>query len=83
MNLSPDVIVTETDTGTVLLDERTGRYWTLNPTGGAVLRLLVDGRTPEEAAGELARRHPAFADRIAQDVRALVGSLLEEKVMVP
>ncbi|GAA2410136.1 hypothetical protein GCM10010191_18580 [Actinomadura vinacea] len=67
----------------VLLNERTGRYWSLNQTGRAVLLSLMDGRGPEDAVEDLARRYPSFADRIAQDVEALVRSLLEEKVVLP
>ncbi|WP_019629984.1 lasso peptide biosynthesis PqqD family chaperone [Actinomadura atramentaria] len=83
MRLSPDVTATETGAGLVLLDERTGRYFTLNPTGRAVLRLLLAGRGPQEAAADLARRFPEFADRIDRDVDALVRSLLAAKVVVP
>ncbi|QFG20277.1 lasso peptide biosynthesis PqqD family chaperone [Actinomadura sp. WMMB 499] len=83
MRLSPDVTVTESGRDLVLLNAKTGRYWTLNQTGGAVLHLLMDGRSPADAAEELTRRHPAFADRIGRDVDAVVRSLLDEKVMLP
>ena len=36
-SLSPHVTMTETEHGTVLLDERTGRYWALNATGTTVI----------------------------------------------
>jgi hypothetical protein len=83
MRLSPKVTVTDTGDGMVLLNERTGRYWSLNATGRAVLRLLLDGRTPDDAVEELARRYPESAGGIAADVHALVRSLVEEKVMLP
>ncbi|MFC6881932.1 MULTISPECIES: lasso peptide biosynthesis PqqD family chaperone [Actinomadura] len=83
MKLSPDVSATDADTGMVLLDERTGRYWTLNQTGSDVVRLLLAGCTAEEAADELAARHPSFADRIADDVEALIASLVEARVILP
>ncbi|KNB54284.1 hypothetical protein AC230_05540 [Streptomyces caatingaensis] len=59
----------------VLLDERRGRYWQLNGTGALVLRALLDGATPEEAAALLARTHPVSRDRAAADVAALLEHL--------
>ncbi|USA02001.1 hypothetical protein NCG97_17145 [Streptomyces lydicamycinicus] len=49
---------TDTDDGTVLLNERTGRYWQLNATGGQVLRQLLDGH---EAPGSPPRSRPGTA----------------------
>jgi hypothetical protein len=83
MALSPDVTVTDTGTGMVLLNERTGRYWTLNHTGRTVMRALMDGRAVQDAIDELAARHPEHADQVADDVRALMVSLAEAQVVVP
>ncbi|RFU37949.1 lasso peptide biosynthesis PqqD family chaperone [Actinomadura logoneensis] len=83
MRLSPDMVVTDTGTDLVLLNERTGRYFSLNGTGRAVLLALADGSTPEDAAEDLTRRHPDAAERIAADVPALVEALLREKVLLP
>jgi hypothetical protein len=81
MRLSPDVTMTETEHGMVLLDERTGRYWTLNATGAAVIRLLLDGGTVDDAVTTLRERHPDSADRVTADVAAFVRSLREADVM--
>lgn len=77
MNLSlrPDVTATDTDDGLILLDQRNGRYWQLNPTGAAVLRELLDGHSLQEAADGLARRSPKSAGRALADVQALVEAL--------
>lgn len=71
MNLAPDVTVTEADGGLVLLDERRGRFYQLNPAGATALRLLLDGRPDEEVAAALG--DPA---RALPDVRALTDALL-------
>ncbi|MGH8887721.1 MAG: PqqD family peptide modification chaperone [Egibacteraceae bacterium] len=42
----------------VLLDERSGRYRQLNTSGALVLRVLLDGATPQKAAKTLATRCP-------------------------
>lgn len=77
----PHVSITETDTGLVLLDERTGRYWTLNRTGATVVRLLFDGGTPEEAVAALRSEHPSAAERITEDVQRFLVSLKEARVV--
>ncbi|MEV5627698.1 PqqD family peptide modification chaperone [Streptomyces sp. NPDC052507] len=41
--LAPTVHATATETGMVLLDEQSGRYWQLNPSGAFILRALLDG----------------------------------------
>ncbi|MFC0114005.1 lasso peptide biosynthesis PqqD family chaperone [Kibdelosporangium aridum] len=54
LELREDVSLTDTDYGTVLLDERSGEYWMLNPTAALVLRTLLAGGTSEDAANQLA-----------------------------
>lgn len=43
LRLRPDTATTDTDDGLVLLDECTGGYWQLNPTGADVLHALLAG----------------------------------------
>ncbi|MFI6520358.1 lasso peptide biosynthesis PqqD family chaperone [Spirillospora sp. NPDC050679] len=83
MKLSPGVSAADTDGGMVLLDERTGRYWTLNPTGRIVIRALLDGGTAADAAAELARRFPAAADRTARDVDGVLEALRQAELVIP
>ncbi|MFI1015791.1 PqqD family peptide modification chaperone [Streptomyces sp. NPDC020965] len=37
----------------VLLDERSGRDWQLNPTGALILRTLLDGNTADDVVRRL------------------------------
>ena len=75
VQLRADVSTADTDDGLVLLDERAGRYWQLNPTGALVLRLLLDGAVPHQIAQTLADRHPVSTPRAAADVAALLEHL--------
>jgi hypothetical protein len=77
------VRVTETDSGMVVLDERSGRYWALNATAATVVRCLLSGRTAEEAIRALSESFPSDADRIAADVDAFLRSLTEAEVIIP
>ncbi|MYV98276.1 lasso peptide biosynthesis PqqD family chaperone [Streptomyces sp. SID3343] len=82
--LGPTVHATATDTGTVLLDERTGRYWQLNPTGAHILQALLDGTTTADIAHALAERHPGLTPEQAErDVTALVDHLHTAKLVMP
>ncbi|GAB2714390.1 lasso peptide biosynthesis PqqD family chaperone [Kitasatospora kifunensis] len=73
--LRPHVTATPTGDGMVLLDQRSGKYWQLNATAALVLRALLEGASPEQAAAALTAAHPAAADRAAEDVSALVDRL--------
>ncbi|MGH3972875.1 MAG: lasso peptide biosynthesis PqqD family chaperone [Pseudonocardiaceae bacterium] len=75
VQLRADVSTVDTDDGVVLLDERAGRYWQLNPTGALVLRLLLDGAAPHQAAQTLADRHTVSMEQAAADVTALLERL--------
>lgn len=75
LRLRADVSTADTDDGLVLLDERAGRYWQLNLTGAFVLRTLLDGGTPQEAAKLLADRHAVTTERAAADVATLLERL--------
>ncbi|MFB8183313.1 lasso peptide biosynthesis PqqD family chaperone [Streptomyces sp. NPDC055966] len=69
------VSTVDTEYGTVLLDERTGAYWQLNPTGAAVVRMLLDGYDPEQAAAALTEKYDVDAEQARRDVAALVDGL--------
>ncbi|MFD5702586.1 lasso peptide biosynthesis PqqD family chaperone [Streptomyces lasiicapitis] len=82
LTLHPDVSLAETDDGAVLLHQRTGRYWQLNPTGVLVLKQLLDGRTHDQAAEELTARHRAAPDAAHRDVSRLVDELRTARILV-
>ncbi|MET7290786.1 lasso peptide biosynthesis PqqD family chaperone [Streptomyces griseoloalbus] len=71
------VSTAETDYGTVLLDERAGTYWELNPTATLVVRTLLDGGEAADAAAALVREFDIERAQALRDVEALVGNLRE------
>ncbi len=73
--LRDGVSAADTDYGTALLDTDNGEYWNLNPTGALVLRTLLDGGTPRQAAKALTEQYAVDADAAGQDVEDLVGGL--------
>lgn len=75
MRLRDDISVADTDYGQVLLDERTGRYWQLNPTGVVVVRALLDGADENAAVTALTSTYEVEETQARQDVSALVAGL--------
>jgi hypothetical protein len=75
LRLRPDVTTTDTEHGTVLLDERNGRYWQLNPTGTRILHALLADQPPERVAAALAARHGLPPERARADVTAITDRL--------
>ncbi|MGH3831975.1 MAG: lasso peptide biosynthesis PqqD family chaperone [Pseudonocardiaceae bacterium] len=83
LRLRPDIATTDTDDGLVLLDERTGRYWQLNPTGAHVLHALLVGQHPEEIAGGLATRYHIDFQQARRDVTTITDHLHTAKLVGP
>jgi hypothetical protein len=82
VRLHPDVSTTDTDDGTVLLNERTGRYWQLNTTGAHVLRELLDGRRPAAIATALASRYGIDSQQAERDVSAVIERLRGSELVI-
>lgn len=81
LRLRPDVTLCETDDAIVLLDGRRGRYWQLNGTAATILRALLAGATPEQVSADLSRKQPVTAAQAACDTTALIGQLLEARLV--
>jgi Coenzyme PQQ synthesis protein D (PqqD) len=75
LTLRPGVSTADTDYGTTLLDETSGEYFTLNPTATLVLKTLLAGGTPEQAARALTDEYAVDAETAGQDVADLIGGL--------
>ncbi|WP_030316616.1 lasso peptide biosynthesis PqqD family chaperone [Streptomyces sp. NRRL B-3229] len=75
LRFGDDVSTAETDYGTVLLDERVGAYWELNPTATLVVRTLLDGGEESDAAAALVREFDIDQAQAMQDVETLVREL--------
>lgn len=83
VRMKPDVSVCELDQHTVVLDERTGKYWQLNESGAAMLTALLGGATTEQVADRIASVRPVDARRALADVRALMDSLAGADLIEP
>ncbi|MGW0549498.1 lasso peptide biosynthesis PqqD family chaperone [Streptomyces altiplanensis] len=75
LKFGADVSTAETDYGTVLLDERAGEYWELNPTATLVVSTLMAGGDEADAVAALTDAFDITPERARQDVDALVQQL--------
>ncbi|MEW2626176.1 lasso peptide biosynthesis PqqD family chaperone [Streptomyces sp. NPDC048106] len=73
---------TTTQDGTVLLHQRTGRYFQLNTTGSYVLHQLLNGRPTQQIAADLADRHGIPPEQTQRDVTAVIGQLHASQLLV-
>lgn len=83
LRIRAGVSATDTDYGAVLLDERSGDYWQLNPTAAAVVGLLANGRSPEQAAAALAEEFGVDEAQALEDVTSLVEQLRSAGLVAP
>jgi hypothetical protein len=75
LRFGANVSAAETEYGTVLLDERGGQYYELNPTATLVVKTLMAGGDEAEAVAAVTDEFDVDATRARQDVAALVQQL--------
>ncbi|WP_369359738.1 lasso peptide biosynthesis PqqD family chaperone [Streptomyces sp. cg2] len=75
ISLAEGVVLAETESGAVLLDERSGRYWQLNGSGARVLQKLLAGAVPAEAGAAAANGAKVSSEQAEQDVNTLLDKL--------
>jgi len=79
--LRTGVATTATSDGLVLLDERTGRYWQLNPNGSRVLSALLAGVEPGRVAEDFAAEYRIDLDQARRDVAAVTEMLYSSNLV--
>ncbi|MGW5003096.1 lasso peptide biosynthesis PqqD family chaperone [Streptomyces hydrogenans] len=75
LRLRTDISTVALEDGAVLLDQRTGRYWQLNESGAYTLRRILAGKSPAQAASEIAAHYGVEAEVARADVAAVIKQL--------
>jgi hypothetical protein len=75
LKLRDGVSTADTDYGIAVLDEDSGEYWNLNPSGALVLRTLLKGGTSTDAVQALVERYDVDTGSASRDVQDLLGEL--------
>ncbi|MEV5594679.1 lasso peptide biosynthesis PqqD family chaperone [Streptomyces sp. NPDC052496] len=82
--LKPGVLLTETEYGMALLDQKSAEYWTLNPTAAVVLQALLDGHGIGQAVETLTGRYEDVdTDLATQDVTRIIDDLRSAGLIAP
>ena len=81
--VSPDAACAAVDDGTVVLNMRTKRYYSLNETGATVWRMLEDEAPAAEIAGELVAIYDVTEATAIDRVEALLRELEAEALITP
>jgi coenzyme PQQ synthesis protein D (PqqD) len=76
-----ELISREVDGKLVGLDLRSSQYFSLNPTGTFLWRLLESGTEPDALADALAEEHQVDRETAAADVQAFLSSLQEQQLI--
>lgn len=75
VRLRNGVSAADTEYGSVLLDERSGDYWQLNPAGAHIVRLLLAGSSASEVAAALVAEFEVDPPGAERDVNAMITEL--------
>ncbi|MFA6449417.1 MAG: PqqD family protein [bacterium] len=67
---------------TVLLDLKSGVYYSLNEVGSEIWRLLADKATEEELVDAITAKYEVAKDEAARDVSELIKDLSGEGLII-
>jgi hypothetical protein len=81
MTLRPGVVAADTEYGMALLDQKSGEYFTLNPTAALIVRALLDGMTREQAVSTLTQKYDVGADDVDADITRILGELRAARLL--
>jgi hypothetical protein len=76
LHLRRGVRISYVEAGAVLLDEKSGKYWQLNASGGSVVRCLLDGGSSAQAARLLVDQFDVKLGQAVDDVQRILDELL-------
>ncbi len=81
--VSPDAAAAAVDDGTVVLNMRTKRYYSLNETGATVWRMLENDADTAAITDQLVALYEVDEATAAQTLDALLGELAAEALIAP
>lgn len=79
--IADNVIATEQADTTILLNLRTGRYYTLNPVSRFIWRALGSGTSIEEIVTLVCTEFDAADEQVTKDVHEFLERLLAAKLI--
>jgi hypothetical protein len=80
---SPDCAWRRLDGEAVILDLRSGVYYSLNDTAARIWELTGEGLTSSEITERICSEYEQDADVVAKDVAACLREMRSEKLILP
>jgi PqqD family protein of HPr-rel-A system len=74
--------VSQLDDELVLLDEKTGKYFGLNPVGSRIFQLLKESGDEAQVVAALSAEYDAPKGQLTADVAAFISTLAERGLIV-
>ena len=81
--ISPDAACAAVDDGTVVLNMRTKRYYSLNETGAVIWKMLEDDASVPVVVAKLVASYDVDAATAADTVAQLLEELTAEALIAP
>ncbi|MFI8192046.1 lasso peptide biosynthesis PqqD family chaperone [Streptomyces sp. NPDC085946] len=81
MTLRPGVVTADTEYGMALLDQKSGEYYTLNPTAALIVRTLLDGTSREQTVTSLTATYDVSAEQVEEDITRILQELRAAKLL--
>lgn len=82
-SLSHHVSMVESESGIVLLNMSTGKYWQVSQSGAYIIRLLLGGLSPVDIATRLSEQFIDLSiDQVLTDISQLTESLSNAGLVV-
>ena len=79
---APDVLHETIDGEVVLVNMKSGAYYSIDKVGAAIWELLADGTSTDHITEVLTRRFKGDRDAIAESVARLLASFRDEELVV-
>jgi hypothetical protein len=81
MRLPENVRSLTNSDGGVILDLRKGKIFRLNPTGAAILELLIRGYEKDRVTAEISKRCGIDSTLVAEDLQSFLKSLESNELL--
>lgn len=81
LNIADAIRSTRTVDGSVVLDVRRGRMFSVNPVGSKILELLEQGQNERRIAQEISRLYGTNIEVVQADVHDFMEALREQHIV--
>ena len=78
---SEEVVAKVIDGDAIIINLKTGIYYSMDNTGGLIWKLMEEGRSLEEIGKVIAANYEVSGEKALEDVKKLAAELLQEELV--